>query len=264
MFGRKQDRLSPAREPEEFFEPAGARRGMSLWGLIGIIFNIVLPALLLAAFLFLAIQVKNVCAGAADLGAAVGNFIGTSVGTAVGSFEGTTVGISDGKEDGKEDAIANPETTAEIQNVVRQTGRLEVLKASVKVTNFGNALGESLSFLERIPGDAVFTVDFEDATIFQSGSTIYIYIPEPEMTLYLDYANTEKLAEANDVKLEAGAADAINAYINSLASIEANASEKIANYDYLVEQACAAAQSQVSQLVYTICGDSRPVNVQIR
>lgn len=149
--------------------------------------------LILAIMVCLLIYIHH---NAAEIGNNVGTATGKIVGNAIGSFDGVTEGVPQGIADGEAAGLSAVDTTADIKGTMERIGKLEVLIAGVTLENI-NQIGEAYKGLYLIDGDAVFTVDLNDAEISygSDGSDIYIWIPEPELTLYLDVSNTQKLAE---------------------------------------------------------------------
>lgn len=222
--------------------------------------------LLLAAGLMVAAVVTGYMhhrAGA--MGTAVGKANGTIVGTAIGSARGITKGTQEGRAAGEQAGLSAEDTTADIKGGMEEMGRLEVLVAEVILKNL-NKVGNAYTGLFLISGDAVFTVDMAAAEIIRSqdGSKVSITIPKPELNLYPDMENTKKLAEYQKVSLTVSAEDGLIEYLNSLTKTVEKVRETMSNYDTLYTEATEAAETQVQQLVKSICGIDTVVQVQFR
>lgn len=198
---------------------------------------------------------------APHIGAAIGNSTGTMVGKAIGSFragEAMKAGIKDGKDVGlsAEDTIANVKT-----NLV-ETGQLQVLTAGVKITDF-HTLGKDYAALYVLKGSAIFTVDLTTVTVDYDGvnSSMVIDIPKPQMEVYIDVNETEKLAEYQKHKFAGSAEDGAKAYLNTIEQSEEKIRESISNYDSLIEQAETAAQKQIEAFVHAVRGNILSVTV---
>ena len=144
-------------------------------------------------------------------------------------------------------------------------GKLEVLAADVTLKNI-NKIGNAYKGLYLINGDAVFTVDLNNAEISYSkeGTDVYIWIPSPEMELYLDQNSTKKLAETQKFDLSVNAEDGLNAYLNSMTQTVENVKETMSNYESLMKIAKESAKTQVEQLATTLCGESQIVHVEFK
>lgn len=200
-----------------------------------------------------------------DVGALAGQASGTLVGAAIGSADGLFNGTREGSEAGAAKGLSAEDTSAHIQESMKQLGNLEVLAAGVTLKNV-NKVGETYAQLVLMNGDAIFSVDMTKAEIrfSQDGKEVTITIPEPVMELYLNEEKTQQLADIQKASLSVSAEDGLVGYLNSMAEIVQKAEEHIANYDSLVERAQGAAITQVQELVETIGGSAYAVQVQIR
>lgn len=202
---------------------------------------------------------------AVEIGTDIGKANGRIVGTAVGSVKGFTEGMAKGEEDGKEAGRSAEDTTVSINQTLEAVGKLDVLAAKVSLKNI-NKIGDYYAGLYLISGNAVFSVDLNSVEVSKSetGNEIYVWIPEPELDLYLDESTTEKLAEIQHFNLTTNAEDGLKAYINSMKEIKGKAKESLINYDSLMEYAKSSAKSRIEQLVMTVCGDQSVVYVEFR
>lgn len=200
-----------------------------------------------------------------EVGALAGQVSGTLVGAAIGSADGLFNGTREGSEAGAAEGLSAKDTSAYIQESMKQLGNLEVLAAGVTLKNV-NKVGEAYAQLVLMNGDAIFSVDMTKAEIrfSQDGKEVTITIPEPVMELYLNEEKTQKLAEIQKASLSVSAEDGLVGYLNSMAEIVQKAEEHIASYDSLVERAQGAAITQVQELVETIGGGAYVVQVRIQ
>lgn len=199
------------------------------------------------------------------IGEEIGNLNGQLVGTAIGSAKGVTEGVASGITAGEEAGLSAVDTTADIKGTIESMGKLEVLVAGVTLQNL-NEIGDAYKGLYIANGDAVFTVDLNEAEISfsQDDKDVYITIPAPEFELYLDQNSTEKLFEIQNFSFTVDAEDGINSYLNTMTKTVEKAKETIVNYDSLMTTATESAKQQVEQLASTVCGEEHVVHVQFR
>ena len=88
-----------------------------------------------------------------------------------------------------------------------------------------------------------------------------INIPKPQMEVYIDVSETEKLAEYQKHKFTGSAEDGAKAYLNTIEQSEEKIRESISNYDSLMEQAETAAQKQIEAFVHAVRGSALSVTV---
>lgn len=202
---------------------------------------------------------------AGTMGQAVGTLSGKVVGTAIGSARGITEGVSQGIAAGEAEGLSAEDTTAEIRETMESLGTLEALIAGVTLKN-ANQIGEAYEGLYVIDGDAVFTVDLDQAEIRCSddGSDIYITIPEPTLEVYLDQSSTRKLAEIQNFSLTVTAEDGLTAYLNSMTNTVEKVKESMANYDSLMENAESSAIARVEQLASAVCVGDQEIHVEFQ
>lgn len=202
---------------------------------------------------------------AATIGEGVGEINGKIVGTAIGSARGITQGIESGAEDGKDKGLSAEDTIAEVKGTMESIGKLEVFAADVTL-EYPIKIGNAYTGLYRSSGDAVFTVDLSNAEIncSEDGADIYIRIPSPDVELYQDQSNTQKLAEMQKFSLSVSAEDGMNAYLNSFEKIKENSEESISNYESLLRIAKDSAKKQVEQLTAALCAKSQRIRVEFK
>ena len=157
-------------------------RGMGKW---------IFPVLAIASIVLLFFVIFPMCNDADEVGKEVGDTTGKLVGKAIGTYKGVTEGVEVGYEEGKQQGLSNEDTITEIKNTMESVGRLEVLKAQVKIDKC-QKVGEKYAVLYVNDCNAVYTVDLNEAEVVQTGDSIVIRVPEPEMTAYK--GNPEKKA----------------------------------------------------------------------
>lgn len=195
---------------------------------------------------------------AEKIGAAAGGSLGSVVGGAVGSYNG----ISEGWQSGKEEGLRAEDTHADMNDSIREVGKLEVLCAAVGLRN-EHKIGDDYARLEILLGDAVFTVDLSLASITEpSAQELTISLPSPEMTLYFDESKTQKLADYQAVLLDGSAEDGFDAAFNSRKKVFEEANETITNYETLMEQAKASAVKNVELLARQISMGEKTVHIE--
>lgn len=221
--------------------------------------------LLVAALLVVTVFAGYLHHKSKDIGNAVGQVNGKIVGTAIGSAKGVTIGVEEGKKAGESAGLDAEDTVVDIKGSMESLGKLEVLVAGVSLKNI-NKIGDTYTGLYIINGDAVFSVDLEQAEISfsQDGTDVYITIPEPDLELYLDQNSTQKLAESQNFSWTVTAKDGLINYLNTMTQTVEKVKETMVNYDSLFADAKEAAKKQVKQLASTICGDNYIVHVQFK
>ena len=198
---------------------------------------------------------------APSIGAAIGTSTGTIVGKAIGSFrvgEAIKAGIKGGKDAG----LSAEDTMADVKTNLVEMRQLQVLTAGVKITDF-HTLGEDYAALYVLKGSAIFTIDLKPVTVDYDdvNSSMVINIPKPQMEVYIDVSETEKLAEYQKHKFTGSAEDGAKAYLNTIEQSEEKIRESISNYDSLMEQAETAAQKQIEAFVHAVRGSALSVTV---
>lgn len=194
-------------------------------------------------------------------GDALGDTIGTMVGTAIGSRDGILIETPKGIEDGKAQGLSAEDTTITIREQVTRIGNLEVLRASVSLSN-EHTYGKTYKNLKIMYGNLVFTTDLTQAQIQENEREVLILLPGIQADLNIDKSKTETLAEYARPLFNGSAKDGLEASINSMKEIEKNAKETIKNYDVLMEQAKSSAQKNVTQLVEKVTIADKTVTVK--
>lgn len=189
---------------------------------------------------------------AESIGSRLGSDTGSVVGKAIGSLQGMTIGRKDGNEAGKTAGLKAEDTEAAVSNQLHQIENLEVLVASVKLSNF-HEIGQKHSSkhyaaLYLVNGNVVFTVDMSQAEISAKSGDLHIKLPKPKGTLYLDDSSVEKVAEYQTKIFNGSAEDGFDAYLNTMTKMQEASEETLANYETLVSAAEEAATNQVTLL----------------
>ncbi len=202
----------------------------------------ILSALILAYCIFLRV-------GASSKGGSMGQDLGSKVGNAIGSFEGFTKGRSEGEEAGKSAGLSADDTAAEIANEIHKVENLEVLVASVKVTDM-HSIGQDNEYaaLYLVKGEAVFSVDLASAKIEFQNDTIHITLPRPKVELHFDQSQIDKAAEYQKYYFSGSAEDGFDAYLNTMTKLKETTADELDNYDELLDEAKESAKKQVAQL----------------
>ncbi|MBP3804020.1 MAG: DUF4230 domain-containing protein [Oribacterium sp.] len=212
-----------------------------------------IPAVLCVLIGIAMIYTINLRMNATSLGGGIGAGTGTLVGKAIGSLEGMTKGRVEGTEAGKQTGLSAEDTEATIANQIQQMENLEVLVASVKLSNF-HTIGESKDYaaLYLVNGNVVFTVDMSQAKIEAQTNSLKITIPKPVGTLYLDDSSVEKVAEYQRKFFNGKAEDGFDAYLNTMKKMQEASEETLSNYDVLVSSAKEAAVNQITLIAKSV------------
>ena len=192
-------------------------------------------------------------------GSQLGSETGSLVGKAIGSLQGMTEGRSKGRKAGKKAGLSAEDTEAVISNQLHQLENLEVLAASVKLSNF-HSIGQEDSFkyyaaLYLVNGNVVFTVDMSQAEISAKSDDLYITLPKPVGSLYLDDSSVEKVAEYQTKLFNGDAEDGFDAYLNTMKNMQEASEETLDNYEALISTAKDAAERQVTLLAKSASND---------
>ena len=221
---------------------------------------ILLPLVLLMCALVYVISLR---VNANNIGTSLGMNMGTFVGKAIGSLEGMTQGSTDGWEAGKEQGLSAEDSSGAIANELKDLNKLEVMVASVKLNDV-HSVGDDYKAIYLLKGEVVFTVDLSEAIIEEHGDTLFIMLPQPEMTPIIDQNRTEKIAEYQK-RFYSGSAEAgLDAYLNSMAKFEQVTKDTLANYDSLVDSARKAAINQVTQLANSVSVNKRNIEITFK
>ena len=196
---------------------------------------------------------------AKSIGSDIGSDTGSLVGKAIGSLLGMTEGRDKGLDAGKEAGLSAEDTEAVISSQLHQLENLEVLVASVKLSNF-HEIGQKDSFkyyaaLYLVNGNVVFTVDMSQAEISAQSDDLYITLPKPAGSLYLDDSSVDKVAEYQTKLFNGNAEDGFDAYLNTMKKIQDASEETLDNYETLLTSAKKAAEHQVTLLAKSASND---------
>lgn len=203
---------------------------------------------------------------AVSIGNDLGEEAGTFAGKAIGSLEGMTIGIEKGTASGKEKGLRAEDTEGEFANKMKQVENLEVLIASVKLSDFHSIGDENVSYaaLYIAKGTVVFCVDMSKANISKEGTTLYVELPQPVGKLYIDQQSIEKAGEYQRKFFNGSAEDGFDAYINTMTQLQETSAETIKNYEELNEAAKKAAENQVKLLASSSSINSNEVVISFR
>lgn len=217
---------------------------------------------LAASFLAFALYYS---ANATSRGNSIGQVTGTLAGKAIGSLEGITKGRADGIEAGRKEGLSAKDTEAVISEEFHNVENLEVLVASVKITDF-HSIGEKEDYaaLYLLKGDVVFSVDLSQADIVVQNDGIQIILPQPRGELYIDQSQIEKVAEYQKHYFSGSAETGFIAYLNSMAMIYEESVETLSNYDVLIEAAKESAEKQIRQLALSVIVNKQQVSVDFK
>lgn len=202
-------------------------------------------------------------AHAQNLGNDVGSTMGRATGKAIGAVAGVTKGSQDGYEAGKAEGLSAEDTKTKISNTIREAANLEVLVASVKLSDI-HSVGDDYKALYLLRGNAVFSVDLGKAIVEERDDGVYITIPQPEMELIIDQSRIKQEAMFQKYKFSGDAESGLDAYINSMKKIVQESSSALSNYDSLIKSAKTAAKKQVEQLANSVAVNQRTVYVSFQ
>ena len=166
-----------------------------------------------------------------------------------------TEGRKKAENEAKKDALDAKDTKAVIANQIHQMENLEVLVASVKLSNFhsiGKKTSPEYAALYLVNGNVVFTVDMSTAEITVETDGLHIALPNPVGSLYFDESSVEKVAEYQKRIFNGAAEDGFDAYLNTMSKIQEVTEETLDNYDVLIASARSAAENQVTLLAKAV------------
>lgn len=183
-----------------------------------------------------------------------GDDLGAGVGKAIGSLEGMTKGYSEGTAAGKAKGLSAEDTEANIASSLEMSEKLEVLVASVRLSNF-HTIGEEenpdYAALYLANGAVVFTVDLGQAEVNLDGDTLCIILPLPEGELCIDESSIERKSQYQKYFFSGSADSGFDAYINTMKKQGTVSEETLSNYSELLKAAKLSAENQVKKLVAT-------------
>ena len=183
-----------------------------------------------------------------------------AAGKVIGSYDGITKGLADGAKAGKEDGLSAKDTEAVIFESLKETGRLEVLKASVSISNF-HEIGSDYAKLQVFYADVIFTADLEKAVIEDDGEKIRIILPAVECSIAENEEKTETLAEYQRYSFSGSAEDGYTAAHNTRKELFEKGTEAIENYSALKQAAENSALKNVRLLAESVNASDKEVEV---
>ena len=220
--------------------------------------NLVLAGMFLVVAIIFVIESSH-------MGKNLGMATGSAAGKAVGSLRGMTQGQIEGSAAGKAEGLSAKDTEAEVLEDLQQVENLEVLVASVKLSDFhtiGDEDSPSYAALYLVNGNVVFTVDMSQAGISVQSDGLHIRLPEPIGSLYVDDSTIEKLTEYQRKLFNGSAEDGFDAYLNTMARVQTATAEVLNNYDMLIRSAKSAAENQVKLLAESASVSDEPVIIE--
>ena len=198
----------------------------------------------------------------------IGLAIGESFGEAVGKFDGSISGIAEipnAYEEGKKAGLSAEDTKAVIVSSLEETEKLEVLIASVRLTDFNTIGGDKegdydYAALYMSNAQAIFTIDLKEAECEFKDGEIQITLPLPKG----DLVNGNPIEKAFYLKhfYTGSAEDGYEAYVNSYNKIKSVSIEEINNYEVLIEQAKEYGKEQVYQMAEHLRDNNFKIDVK--
>ena len=198
------------------------------------------------------------------IGREIGSNAGSMAGRAVGTFNGIITGRTEGLAAGKEAGLSAEDTAVRISDSLQDVSNLEVLVASVKLSNC-HKIGEKIDYaaLYLVNGELVFTVDLSQAVAQANGEDLEITLPKPEGKLYLDNSTLKKAAEYQRTYFTGSAEAGFDAFLNTMAKVQEASEETITNYDSLLVSAREAAKDQVTRLAESVSAADHKRNISV-
>ena len=187
-------------------------------------------------------------------------FLGKKLGNVSGSADGITQGLSEGADAGKEKGLSAEDTKVSIYECINETGRLEVLKASVSIGNF-HEIGSDYAKLQIYYADVIFAVDLSKAVIEDKPDKIRIVLPELECSISNNEEKTETIAEYQRFFFSGSAEDGYTAAHNSRVQLDEKGTEAIDDYPKLVLAAEKSAIRNVKKLVGSVNVNDKEIDV---
>ena len=196
------------------------------------------------------------------IGSEIGTSTGTMSGRAIGSLEGITKGRTEGSAAGKEAGLSAEDTAVKIADSIHEVENLEVLVASVKLSNC-HKIGQNVDYaaLYLVNGNLIFTVDLSQAVIQLQSDKLEIILPKPTGQLHIDNSSIEKVAEYQRTFFTGSAEAGFDAYLNTMAKVQEASENEITNYDSLLTSARKAAEEQVTLLAKAVAPTDREITI---
>ena len=222
-----------------------------------------LPIIVCVAAAIVLVYIIYLKSNAVAIGGSTGESIGAITGKVIGSFEGLTTGRKEGSEAGKEEGLSAENTAAEIATQMKKLQNLEVLVASVKVSDV-HTVGEKQDYkaLYLVKGEVIFSVDLSKAEVQEDADNLIISIPQPVGKLIFDPERIEKKAEFERYLRAGSAEDGMKEMLNTLAKMQEATAETLNNYDSLVDNARKSAIKQVTRLAESSSINNKTVKVE--
>lgn len=210
--------------------------------------------LLLSIFLF-AVALFYCIYGASRIGRCAGN--------AIGSWKGMTEGTVSGLKEGKTEGLRAKDTIVLIGNEMKRTGRLQVLLVDLNLSDIYQQ-GSGYAALYSIEGEGTFTVDLSQSQVLydEEHDQITIEIPRPDVDFYVDDLTWKIRAEYQPRFFDGRSDDGYEGFLNSREQILQRGKEQLSGDHAMVQQAEAAALSQVEFLAGAVCGSDASIKVQ--
>lgn len=235
-----------------------------------LICSLIMIVLTGSVLLVLGMTVINGVNAASEGANEVASKMGERAGEGAGLIEGVSgaaESAAQGIEDGKAAGLSAEDTKTILRGKMTETGKLEVLTAGVQLENF-HTIGEEdkrkYAALYLYKAKAIFSVDLARVQIIwdPEEKSIVINLPQPEIEVYFDETEEEKVAEYQKNYFNGSANDGFDAYLNSMSETAQDASKKLAENETLMNQARNAAILQVSLLANSICGNEYVIDVR--
>lgn len=196
---------------------------------------------------------KNIISFAEETGKVYGNLVGSSIG-----FASAMANFGEYVEEGKKAGLDSSDITVDIGNEIKEMKKLDVLVASVKLSDI-HTIGKNIDYaaLYLVKGEVVFSVDFSKVII--KGNTITL--PKPEGELFIDQSTVEKVSEYQRKLFNGSAEDGFDAYLNSMKKIQMTTTETLDNYDALLEAAKESAKKQIESIACSVSVNSKEYTI---
>ncbi|MBD5523667.1 MAG: DUF4230 domain-containing protein [Lachnospiraceae bacterium] len=184
----------------------------------------------------------------------------------MGKVMGSLAAMADFQEafaEGKNEGLSAKDTTAEIANKIQDIKRLEVMVASVKITDM-HSIGDDYAALYLQKGDVVVTVDLSMAEIVKEEDVLHITIPEPEIEFINDHNETQKVAEYQKHFFSGNTEAGYDAFINTMAEVGEKVERKLNEDDAFMKEVKESARKQVTQLAKSVSLSEHGVKVDFQ
>lgn len=163
-----------------------------------------------------------------------------------------------GYDAGKKEGLSAKDTEQQMKNAIEDMGKLEVLVANVKIPEY-HSVGQKFAAMYLFRGSAVFTVDLSKTSIIDNNSDIQVLIPKPTAEVKIDHKETERIKSKSALIFNGSTEEGIEAYLNTLKTVDQISTDKISNYSELNEMAKQAAMLQLKDIIENICGSGKNI-----